>query len=115
MGENREEEKWLLKEIEQNLSSKDTANILFTSGTSSVPKGVMLSHENMVNNSAEMVRSMHWNESDRMCLSVPLFHCFGITAGILSAVHAGAAIYINQYHKSIGVQWKTYRKIPAPF
>lgn len=103
MGENREEEKRLLKDIEQNLSSKDTANILFTSGTSGVPKGVMLSHENMVNNSAEMVRSMHWNESDRMCLSVPLFHCFGITAGILSAVHAGAAIYINQYYKSIGV------------
>jgi fatty-acyl-CoA synthase len=103
MGEDREEDKRILNEAKGNLSSKDTANILFTSGTSGVPKGVMLSHENLVNNSAEMVHSMHWNESDRMCLSVPLFHCFGITAGILSAVHAGAAIYINQYYKSIGV------------
>ena len=101
--DNRKEDQQLLKEMKQNLSSKDIANILFTSGTSGVPKGVMLSHENLVNNSAEMVRSMHWNENDRMCLAVPLFHCFGITAGILSAVHAGAAIYINQYYKSIGV------------
>ncbi|WP_277406505.1 AMP-binding protein [Lacrimispora xylanisolvens] len=98
-----EEDKRLLREIEQNLSFQDTANILFTSGTSGDPKGVMLSHENLVNNSAEMVRSMYWNERDRMCLSVPLFHCFGITAGILSAVHAGAAMYVNQYYKSIGV------------
>ena len=99
----REEDNRLLKEAEQNLSFQNTANILFTSGTSGVPKGVMLSHENLVNNSAEMVRSLHWNESDRMYLSVPLFHCFGITAGILSAVHAGAAMYVNQCYKSIGV------------
>ena len=103
MNENREEDERLLRETERDISSKDTANILFTSGTSGVPKGVLLSHENLVNNSFEMVRSMHWNESDRMCLSVPLFHCFGITAGILSAVHAGAAIYVNQYYKSVGV------------
>lgn len=99
----REEDKQLLQETEQNLSFQDTANILFTSGTSGVPKGVMLSHENLVNNSAEMVQSLHWNEYDRMCLSVPLFHCFGITAGILSAVHAGAAMYVNQYYRSVGV------------
>ena len=102
-GLNPEEDKRILRETKEHFSSNDTANILFTSGTSGIPRGVMLSHKNLVNNSAQMVLSMHWNEKDRMCLSVPLFHCFGITAGILAAVHAGAAIYMNQFYKSVKV------------
>lgn len=89
----------------------DTANILFTSGTSCKPKGVMLTHKNLVNNSRELVRQMRWSLEDRFCLSVPLFHCFGITAGILAALHAGAEVHLLSDYKSRDVmeQVQTYR------
>ncbi|MEG2350051.1 MAG: AMP-binding protein [Hungatella sp.] len=92
-----------LLDAEARIKPEDTASILFTSGTTSSPKGVMLSHKNLLGNSQELVRQMHWNESDRFCLSVPLFHCFGITAGILAGLHAGADVHLLKYYKTIEV------------
>lgn len=94
------EDKKLLDQAKKKVSKEDTASILFTSGTTDRPKGVMLSHTNLVRNSRELARQMKWKESDKFCLSVPLFHCFGITAGILSAMHAGADVHVLKYYKS---------------
>ncbi|QAT48651.1 AMP-binding protein [Caproiciproducens sp. NJN-50] len=69
---------------------EDPACMIFTSGTTSFSKGVLLSHYSLVNNSRAMVEAMHWKEDDKMCLTVPLFHCFGITAGILACLLSGA-------------------------
>lgn len=82
---------------------KDTASIMFTSGTTKSQKGVLLSHYSLVNNSLEISRQMGWNEQDKMCVAVRLFHCFGITAGILAAVHSGSCIHLIKYYKTCEV------------
>ncbi len=103
-------EKCLLPEWEKELRKrslqtgcKDAALMLFTSGTTSLPKGVLLSHYNVVNNAACLVEEMHWSEKDKMCLAVPMFHCFGITASILTAILAGASLYILENARTTGL------------
>ena len=85
------------------VNAKDTASIMFTSGTTKSQKGVLLSHHNLVNNSLSISRQMGWNEQDKICVAVRLFHCFGITAGILSAVHSGSCIHLIKYYKTCEV------------
>lgn len=99
-GELPQEDRKLLEEAESLVKTEDTACILFTSGTTSRPKGVMLSHRSLVNNSLEMSENMHWTSGDLMCIPVPLFHCFGITAGILCGIHAGAELHLLKHSKS---------------
>lgn len=98
-----EEERKRLSEAEALVKPEDTACIMFTSGTTSRPKGVMLSHFSLVNNSAAIASQMHWNEEDCLCISVPLFHCFGITAGILACLHSGAQAHLLKYYKTLEV------------
>lgn len=76
------------------VDAHQTACILFTSGTTSRPKGVMLSHYSLVNNSRQIALAMEWKEHDKLCLAVPLYHCFGITAGILTGLHTGAGMHL---------------------
>ncbi|MFA9462679.1 MAG: AMP-binding protein [Velocimicrobium sp.] len=102
-AESSENDSVLLEDKKKLVSPFDTASVLFTSGTTSMPKGVLLSHYSLINNSLEIVKQMHWNSEDRMCISVPLFHCFGITAGILSCIHSGASFYLVKYYKTIYV------------
>lgn len=97
------EEKELLQSAKSNVSVNDTASIMFTSGTTKMPKGVKLSHYSLVNNSLELTRNMKWTKEDKMCIAVPLFHCFGITAGILSGVHSGACLHLLKYYKTLEV------------
>ena len=98
-----DDEKKKLEKRKQSVVPEDTACIMFTSGTTSKPKGVMLSHFSLVNNSAEISRQMNWNQNDKLCISVPLFHCFGITAGILSCIHCGAEAHLLKYYKTVDV------------
>lgn len=98
-----DEERVLLSEAEALVKPEDTACIMFTSGTTSRPKGVMLSHFSLVNNSAEIAGQMHWSKEDCLCISVPLFHCFGITAGILACLHSGAKAHLLKYYKTLEV------------
>lgn len=94
--------KKLIQALNQ-VNAKDTASIMFTSGTTKSQKGVLLSHYNLVNNSLSISRQMGWNEQDKICVAVRLFHCFGITAGILSAVHSGSCIHLIKYYKTCEV------------
>jgi len=82
---------------------EDPACMIFTSGTMSLPKGVLLSHYNVVNNGEAMVEAMKWGSGDKMCITVPLFHCFGITAGIISCILAGMCMYLIPYFKTARV------------
>lgn len=95
-----EERKRELGAAEALVRPEDVGSILFTSGTTGSPKGVMLTHRSLVNNSAEQSARMRWTGEDSMCLSVPLFHCFGITAGILAAMHCGACIRLVKYYST---------------
>jgi fatty-acyl-CoA synthase len=70
----------------------EPANIQFTSGTTGSPKGATLSHFNILNNGYFVGRAMRLTERDRLCIPVPLYHCFGMVMGNLACVSSGAAM-----------------------
>ncbi|MDD7363466.1 MAG: class I adenylate-forming enzyme family protein [Peptoniphilus sp.] len=83
-----------------NNQPDDVACILLTSGTTGVPKGVQLSHINLLHNAAVMTDIAGWNDEDNFLLSVPLFHCFGLSATTLCAFEVGAKLCILDSTKS---------------
>jgi len=74
------------------LQYDDVINMQYTSGTTGFPKGVMLTHYNIINNAASIADCMKLTHTDRMCIPVPFFHCFGCVLGTLACVTAGAAM-----------------------
>src|SRR3954454_17229426 len=70
----------------------DVINMQYTSGTTGFPKGVMLSSRNIVNNGEALGRILGYTPDDRLCLCVPLFHCFGCVIGVLGAFTHGACL-----------------------
>ena len=81
-----------LKDLSAALDPDDAINIQFTSGTTGKPKGATLSHFNIVNNARFAAKSMALTHEDRMCIPVPLYHCFGMVLGVLTCTAAGAAM-----------------------
>jgi len=75
----------------------DVANIQYTSGTTGLPKGVMLTHHNVVNNGQFLAAGFHYTERDKIVVPVPLFHCYGCVIGTMSAVNSGAAIILPNW------------------
>jgi fatty-acyl-CoA synthase len=69
-------------------------NMQYTSGTTGFPKGVMLSSRNIVNNGYQLGSLLGYMPSDRLCLCVPLFHCFGCVIGVLGAFTHGACLCV---------------------
>lgn len=76
------------------LHFNDVINMQYTSGTTGFPKGVMLSHHNILNNANQIGKRMNLTHEDRMCIPVPFFHTFGCVLGILTAVASGATMVI---------------------
>jgi fatty-acyl-CoA synthase len=74
------------------LDPDDPINIQFTSGTTGSPKGATLSHFNIVNNARFCAMAMRLGERDRLCIPVPLYHCFGMVLGVLSCAAVGATM-----------------------
>ena len=81
-----------VRELRPLLQPEDAINIQFTSGTTGLPKGATLSHHNVVNNGYFVARRMTFTENDRLCIPVPLYHCFGMVMGVLGCVTHGAAM-----------------------
>lgn len=77
-----------------DLDAHDVVNMQYTSGTTGFPKGVMLTHYNIGNNGFWIGENQLLTEKDRMCLPVPLFHCFGCVLGVMAAVTHGTAMVI---------------------
>ena len=87
-----------LEERFRLLEPEDVINIQYTSGTTGFPKGVMLTHNNVVNNGKLIGDFMKLTERDRVCIPVPFFHCFGCVLGTLAAVtHGSAMILLEQF------------------
>jgi len=81
-----------LDSISKGLSPHDPINIQFTSGTTGSPKGATLTHHNIINNAIFCAEAMELSASDRLCIPVPLYHCFGMVLGNLSCVAEGATM-----------------------
>ncbi len=75
-----------------SLDRHDPINIQFTSGTTGFPKGATLTHRNILNNGYFTGHTMHLTPADRICIPVPLYHCFGMVMGNLAALTNGAAM-----------------------
>ena len=81
-----------VREIGAGLDCHDPINIQFTSGTTGLPKGATLSHRNILNNGWFVGQAQRLGPGDRICVPVPLYHCFGMVMGNLAGVSCGAAI-----------------------
>ena len=86
----------------------DTAVVLFTSGSEGTPKGVELTHRNLLANVRQCIAVIDLKDSDRFFTCLPLFHSFGLTAGVLLPILRGAFVYLFPSPLM-------YRQIPAAF
>jgi fatty-acyl-CoA synthase len=83
--------------LPDHVAVDDIANIQYTSGTTGLPKGVLLTHHNVVNNGQFLAQGFHYTEQDKIVVPVPLFHCYGCVIGTMSAVNSGAAIILPNW------------------
>ncbi|AQS04687.1 class I adenylate-forming enzyme family protein [Clostridium beijerinckii] len=83
-----------LQQAESKVTPKDIASMIFTSGTTSIPKGVLLNHYQLMNISIEATEQMKWTKEDKMCIALPLFHCFGLSVGFFASLYKGFCIYL---------------------
>ena len=87
-----------LYKAESAVDIHDVVNMQYTSGTTGFPKGVMLTHYNILNNGYYIGESMKYTSKERVCLPVPLFHCFGIVLGVMAVFSHGAThIMLEQF------------------
>ncbi len=84
----------VLKTIGAELDFDAPINIQFTSGTTGSPKAATLTHHNIVNNASMSASIMKFTERDRLCMPVPMYHCFGMVLGTLLCTSSGAAIIL---------------------
>ncbi|SHI98320.1 fatty-acyl-CoA synthase [Malonomonas rubra DSM 5091] len=78
--------------VKASLDAHEVVNMQYTSGTTGFPKGVMLSHFNILNNGYYIGERQKFSSVDRVCLPVPLFHCFGCVLGVMAALGHGATL-----------------------
>jgi len=91
------------KERQGQLSCHDVVNMQYTSGTTGFPKGVMLTHHNIGNNGYWIGTYQNFTPADRICLPVPLFHCFGCVLGVMASLNTGAAMVILEKYDPVNV------------
>ncbi|MFA6506696.1 MAG: AMP-binding protein [Treponemataceae bacterium] len=87
-----------LAAVEATCKTGDVVNMQYTSGTTGFPKGVMLTHRNILNNGLSIGDCQNFTEKDILCLPVPLFHCFGLVLGMMAVItHGSAAAIIESF------------------
>ena len=83
-------------EVQRGLQATDPINIQFTSGTTGFPKGATLTHRNILNNGFFIGECMQLTPADKLCIPVPMYHCFGMVLGNLACLtHGSAIVYPN--------------------
>ncbi len=88
----------VLAEAKRGISNQDVVNMQYTSGTTGFPKGVMLTHRNILNNGFYIGERQKLTKDDRVCVPVPLFHCFGCVLGVMAVFsHGGTLVMCEQF------------------
>jgi len=95
LGQNTDDREY--RQIEASLDRNDAVNMQYTSGTTGFPKGVMLTHRNILNNGMGLGDNQRFTEKDIVCLPVPLFHCFGLTLGMMAILTHGSTAAIVEW------------------
>ena len=97
MADNVSEEERAARQAECDIH--DVINMQYTSGTTGFPKGVMLTHYNLINNGKIIGESMAFTEKDRLLITVPLFHCFGCVLGVMAAItNDTAMVFVDHFN-----------------
>ena len=91
------------RERQASLDPHEVVNMQYTSGTTGFPKGVMLTHYNIGNNGFWIGENQHFTHNDRVCIPVPLFHCFGGVLGVLAAVTRAATMVLLETFDPVDV------------
>ncbi len=86
-----------LKKRKDSCDKNDVVMMQYTSGTTGFPKGVMLTHYNIVNNGRAIGECQEFSHNDRLLLHVPLFHCFGCVLGVMAAVNYAVTMIFQEY------------------
>lgn len=87
-----------LNELKSRVNCHDVANMQYTSGTTGFPKGVMLTHYNIVNNGYFTGEGMHFTPDDKLCCCVPLFHCFGVVLATMACLtHGTTQVMVERF------------------
>ncbi len=88
-----------LEAAQKTFDCHDVVNIQYTSGTTGFPKGVMLTHYGILNNGQNIGDSMKFTHNDKLCITVPFFHCFGMVLALMSCItHGTPFVPIDAYH-----------------
>ncbi|MCC7553222.1 MAG: AMP-binding protein [Methanobacteriaceae archaeon] len=90
LGENQNDD--ILIEGKKLFDNNDVINMQYTSGTEGFPKGVMLTSRNILNDGYYIGENMNFTEEDKLCIPVPLFHCFGSVLGVMAVITHGSTI-----------------------
>ncbi len=85
-----------LESVKETIDCQDVVNMQYTSGTTGFPKGVMLTHHNILNNGFATGESMKYTEDERLLICVPLFHCFGCVLAVCAIVSHGATMVFTE-------------------
>lgn len=88
----------VFEENKKTLSPHDVVNMQYTSGTTGFPKGVMLTHYNILNNGKTIGDGMKFTKDDRLCITVPFFHCFGLVLAMMACItHGTTMVPVERY------------------
>lgn len=87
LGSNQDPDAFL--SLKQSINCHDVVNMQYTSGTTGFPKGVMLSHHNIANNGYLTGEHMKFTQADKLCVCVPMFHCFGVVLAAMNCLTHG--------------------------
>ena len=87
-----------LDAVQRTLDIHEVINMQYTSGTTGFPKGVCLTHHNILNNGYYIGENMKFTHNDRLCICVPFFHCFGLVLATMAAItHATTMVPVENY------------------
>ena len=88
----------IYEENKKTLTTHDVVNMQYTSGTTGFPKGVMLTHYNILNNGKTIGDGMKFTKNDKLCITVPFFHCFGLVLAMMACItHGTTMVPVERY------------------